>query len=449
MSRLSALIIEDDTGLREALTLTLSDAGFDVVTAEDGESGLRLLSECPIGLVVTDIKLPGKSGLQVLDEVLREFPGLPVLIMTAFGTIKDAVDAMRKGAADFLVKPFAADVLVNRVREFILRDDYNGDQLIAVDPEAREVFSLAAQVAKSDATVMISGESGTGKEILARFIHRTSSRSDGKFVAINCAAIPENMLEAMLFGYEKGAFTGALQAMPGKFEQAQGGTLLLDEISEMDIGLQAKILRVLQEREVERLGGRKTISLDVRVITTTNRRLIDEVRDGRFREDLYFRLNVFPLLLPPLRQRPGDIIPLAEYLLQQHARNEGHSIRRLSTAAREKLLSHNWPGNIRELDNLLLRALVLQQGDTIESRHLMFENYGKDEIKQEKNNTDFLLTTDSLNRNLKTHEHDLILEALRSENGSRKNAAKRLGISPRTLRYKLALMRDAGVLAGA
>lgn len=294
--------------------------------------------------------------------------------------------------------------------------------------------------------MMIGGESGTGKEVLARFIHQHSKRRKQPFVAINCAAIPDNMLEATLFGYEKGAFTGAYQSCPGKFEQADGGTLLLDEISEMNLGLQAKLLRVLQEREVERLGGRKTISLNVRVLATSNRIMREEVAAGRFREDLFYRLNVFPLYLPPLRERIQDILPLARHLLVRHTREVGRAIPEFTPAAEQKLQAYQWPGNVRELDNLLQRILILHSSDMIDAEILSFG------VAQDgpSNRVATAVESDALGHDLKAREQDLIIEALRAGQGSRKYAAERLGISERTLRYKLARLREAGIaLPGA
>lgn len=308
---------------------------------------------------------------------------------------------------------------------------------VAVDTSSRLVLDLARRVASTDCSVLIVGESGTGKEVLARLIHRASPRADQPFVAVNCAAIPENMLEAMLFGYEKGSFTGAHSAHAGKFEQAQGGTLLLDEITEMPLALQAKLLRVLQEREVERIGGSGAVQLDVRVIATTNRLLRSEVAAGRFREDLYYRLNVFPLALAPLRERRDDILPLATHLLALRAR-PGQRIPALSADAAHLLLTYPWPGNVRELDNLLQRALVLVEGVVIEAEHILFE-------KQPASGDAPLRTGPALHEKMERAERDVILEALRAANGSRREVAEKLGISPRTLRYKLARIRSAGI----
>jgi len=318
---------------------------------------------------------------------------------------------------------------------------------VACAPSSRRLVDLARRVALSDCTVLVVGESGTGKEVLARYIHRRSPRTGQPFVAVNCAAIPESMLEAMLFGYERGSFTGAHAAHPGKFEQAQGGTLLLDEVTEMPLALQAKLLRVLQEREVERLGGRMPVSLDVRVIATTNRRLREDVAAGRFREDLYYRLNVFPLAIAPLRLRRDDVLPLAMQLLTARCR-PGEPIPALSAEAAHLLLTYDWPGNVRELDNLLQRALILVNGPVIRPEHIQFEL--ANEALQPPGSAGAALSSRqdairSLAGSLVQAERDLILDALRTHQGSRREAAERLGISPRTLRYKLARLREAGI----
>jgi len=352
-----------------------------------------------------------------------------VLLMTAYGSIDKAVEAMKQGAADYLVKPFEAAELRTRVARF-LSDDQTERDFIAIDPKSRELFTTAERVAAKAVTVLLDGESGSGKEIIARHIHNCSDRVDHALVAINCAAIPENMLEALLFGHEKGAFTGATGRSDGKFVQADGGTLLLDEVSEMDLALQAKLLRVLQEREVEALGAKTPRPVDVRVIATTNRDLAGEVARGSFREDLFYRLNVFPLHVPALRERPLDIVPLAEHFVVRHQPIDPPTF---SAAAQQCLLQHSWPGNVRELENAVERALVLLSGPSIEPHHLRLESAE-------------VVTQDSgaLDGELKAQETRLIIEAL-EVGGGRAAAAERLGISPRTLRYKLARMRAAGV----
>ena len=441
MSLATVLIVEDDPSLREALSDTLELAGYPVRVAEEGRSALEILREEPVGMVVSDVQMRPMDGHELLREIKSTHPEVPVLLMTAYGSIEQAVAAMHDGAVDYLVKPFEAEVLVSKVAGHIIpANDETIDGPVVEDLRSREVLELARRVAQSEATVLVNGESGTGKEVFARYIHQSSPRADGPFIAINCAAIPENMLEAMLFGYEKGAFTGAYQSAPGKFEQAQGGTLLLDEISEMSLPLQAKLLRVLQERELERLGGRKLIELDVRVLATTNRRLREEVSAGRFREDLYYRLNVFPLALPPLRDRPRDILPLARHLLQKSLR-PGQPMPDFSNEAKEQLLGHCWPGNIRELDNLMQRALILHDQGQIQARDLCFEENAEPSGEARKS----AVSAGRLPEDLRSVEEQMILDALQEGRGSRKRVAEKLGISERTLRYKIARMRDAGV----
>jgi two-component system response regulator FlrC len=447
MTQPTVLIVEDDTALRDALCATVELAGFGAEAAENGAQALQLVETGDYSLVVSDVQMSGVDGHTLLQKLKFSVPELPVVLMTAYGTIEKAVDAMRAGAADYLVKPFEAEVLVEMVRRYVPHGD-DDPEVIAEDPATRKLANLARRVAVTDATVMISGESGVGKEVFAQLIHRHSARADGPFVAINCAAIPENMLEASLFGYEKGAFTGAYQSRAGKFEQAQGGTLLLDEISEMDLGLQAKLLRVLQEREVERLGGRDIIPLNVRVLATTNRNMREEVAAGRFREDLFYRLNVFPLHLAPLRQRTADILPLTNRLIRRYC-PEGRSVPHLSKDAQQALLKHRWPGNVRELDNVIQRALILLNGDQLEVGDLCFEQ-DVSIANHEAETEAYELTAGKqcLDGGLKSREFELILNALR-DHGSRKEAAERLGISPRTLRYKLARMREQGIAVPA
>ena len=441
MSKTTILIVEDDAGLREALLDTLLLGNYNVVAADCAEQALMMLSSQNVDLVVSDIQMGEMSGLTLLKSIKSKYPNMPVLLMTAYATIDDAVQAMRDGATDYLSKPFAPEVLLNLVGRYAPAQKIESRTPIVADPSSLKLLELSRKVAKSEATVMVMGPSGSGKEVLSRYIHDQSPRSDAPFVAINCAAIPENMLEATLFGYEKGAFTGAIQACPGKFEQAQDGTLLLDEITEMDLALQAKLLRVLQEREVERLGGRKTVKLNVRVIATSNRDLRKAVDAGEFREDLYYRLNVFPIEWRPLAQRPGDIIPLAEHLVQRHASSQGLGTIRLSAAARNKLSQYSWPGNVRELENVVQRALILCENNEIDAGDLMIDEdmLAPLEGVQEK------VEDNKLGSELRYQEHQIILDTLVSCNGKRKDVAEKLGISPRTLRYKLARMREDGI----
>lgn len=436
MSEPAVLIVEDDANLRQALSDTLSGSDYPVFSAKSGPEALSILNRESVGLVVSDVQMEPMSGHELLGHIRQHNPTLPAVLMTAYGTIENAVEEMRNGAADYLVKPFAASELIGVVDRY-MRAPPDSDLPVAADPKTIELLRVAGRVAQSNVTVTLSGESGTGKEVFARHVHNQSARRDQPFIAINCAAIPENMLEAVLFGHEKGAFTGANATHEGKFEQANGGTLLLDEISEMDISLQAKILRVIQEREVERVGGRKTIPLDVRVLATTNRDLRQRVTDGKFREDLYYRLNVFPLHIPPLRQRPGDIQPLAQLAISRHYDGD-RSVPVLSECATAKLLTHDWPGNVRELENVIQRSLIMLAGNEITAQSLVFEEVSGEEMAHESPGK-------ALRNDLKQREFQLVIDALRADEGNRRCAAQKLGISPRTLRYKLAQMRKAGV----
>jgi two-component system response regulator FlrC len=440
MSITNVLVVEDDTDLREAIVDTLDVSGFSVDSVSDAESALVWLKQQTCDLVISDVNMPGISGYQLMREIATEWPQLPVLIMTAYGSISNAVEAIRNGAVDYLEKPFSTEKLVSVVERFV-SCEVDDQEPVAEDVETRKVFQLAKKVAQTDSSVMIMGESGTGKEVLARYIHRFSPRSDQAFVAINCAAIPENMLEATLFGHEKGAFTGAYQSSAGKFEQANGGTLLLDEISEMDINLQAKLLRVLQEKEVERIGGKKTISLDVRVLATTNRNLRAQVEQGKFREDLYYRLCVFPMMWKPLRERKSDIIPLAKRMIAIKQKAE---VIVLDASAEFALTQHKWPGNIRELDNVIQRALILCSNGVITSDDIFIPDDGVNQAPD----LDVDLEPDmssALGEDLKKREFEVIIDTLRTLGGSKKQTAEKLGISPRTLRYKLARMRESGI----
>ncbi|ACE83013.1 sigma-54-dependent transcriptional regulator [Cellvibrio japonicus] len=489
---ISILVVEDDSNLREALTDTLQLAEYHVIAVDSAEAALRQLAMGgDIRMIVSDVNMGGMSGHALLRHVKQDYPQIPLMLITAYASIKESVEAMQQGAVDYLVKPFAPQTLVETVARHLGVAQFSGDEPVAEAASSRQLLQLACRVAQSDSTVLIVGESGTGKEVLARYIHDHSQRRNQPFIAINCAAIPENMLEAMLFGHEKGAYTGAHTSSPGKFEQANGGTLLLDEISEMDIGLQAKLLRVLQEREVERLGGRKTIKLDVRVIATSNRDMRSEVVAGKFREDLYYRLSVLPLQWAPLRDRIEDIVPLAERLLHKHAHKQNRRGVVLSMSAKQLLMAYAWPGNVRELDNIMQRALILQPGRSIEAEDLGLDAGGSYQqhpasYSQKPNllqaaqalqgqgtagfghppvmpfavsgvhrgdaialvsNTPVQhssLNNPALGNDLKQREYEIIMNTLRMERGSRKNTAERLGISARTLRYKIARLREEG-----
>ncbi|HIJ29937.1 MAG: sigma-54-dependent Fis family transcriptional regulator [Gammaproteobacteria bacterium] len=479
MNHSKILIVEDDPDLREALVDTLELSDYEVLATENGFEALEWIEAEEIGLVFSDVQMDHMDGHTLLKTIRAKTPHLPVVLMTAYGTIDKAVEAMNDGAVNYLVKPFEAETLLESASQYIDRDASSEEDFVANDEKSRDVRAMARRVAESEATIMIMGESGTGKEVLSRYVHKNSKRSEGPFVAINCAAIPENMLEAMLFGYEKGSFTGAYKSSAGKFEQAQGGTILLDEISEMDLLLQAKLLRVLQEKEVERLGGREPIPLDVRVLCTTNRDMKSEVQKGRFREDLFYRLNVFPLELPALRDRPNDIIPIAKKLLERHTPAD-RPVPLFAAAAEEKLKHSPWPGNIRELENVVQRAMILSRGNEILAEDLLMEQGMMSDLKpalEQSQHTEAphleplaeqpAPTTPSpvepqapplaqpasqetpfvagagAGMKLKEQETQMILDALESS-ATRQEVSDKLGISPRTLRYKIARLKEAG-----
>ncbi len=451
MNAMNILVVEDDEALRDALLVTLEAAGHRALGADGGPAALALIGREPFNMVVSDLRMSPMDGLELLAEIRHRKPGLPVLLMTAFGDVDKAVAAMRGGACDFMLKPFEPKALIEQIARYAQPPQGGGEGIIAGDPRTKDVLLLAARVARTDATVLLTGESGTGKEVFARYIHDQSNRSRGPFVAINCAAIPDNLLEATLFGHEKGAYTGAQGAQAGKFEQANTGTLLLDEISEMPLSLQAKLLRVLQEREVERVGGKKPIPLDIRVLATSNRDMAAEVAAGRFREDLYYRLNVFPLQIPGLRERPGDIVPLATHFLAQHGARLGKAAR-LAPSGAAKLAAYHWPGNVREMENVLQRAIIMAPGDLVEAEHLLLAGgqpaamapvHAMPAAEAAMPESPASAGTPA---NMKDLERQHILDTLAKVGGSRKKAVEALGISERTLRYKLKQYKDEGYL---
>ena len=470
MSIAKILVVEDDAVLQEALVDTLSLNGFDVISVSNAEDALVALDD-DIGMVFSDIRMDGMDGYTLMTRIRAIKPYLPIVLMTAYGTIEQAVDAMKSGAVDYIVKPFEANVLVEKAKVYFNRDASSEDDFVVADPATQQLKAMAQKVAESDASILISGESGTGKEVLARFIHHQSSRAKQPFVAINCAAIPEGMLEAMLFGHEKGAFTGAAKAMPGKFEQAQHGTIFLDEIGEMKPELQAKLLRVVQEKEVERIGSTKLIQLDVRVLSASNVDMKKAISAGEFREDLFYRLNVFPMRLPPLRDRPRDIAAIAERLLHRHC-GSARVEPMVSAQAMKRLIQYKWPGNIRELDNVIQRALVMMSGDTIQEQDILLDDLYV--IESPQNTVETLLESERVSSNissvpqgsvadhvnestdadfkplefpldLKARETQLILETLKQNGGHRQKTAEDLNISPRTLRYKIAKLKELGI----
>ncbi len=374
---LRVLVVDDDPGMRDGMALSLKRSGFFAEQARGGEEALRMVRPGAYDAVVTDLRMPGMDGLQLTARLKAVDPGLPVLLITAFGSLESAREAMRLGAFDFLSKPFSPEELTSALNKAMKAEGHlkaeepsEAPVILTQDPVLGETLALARRAADSRATILIQAESGTGKELLAKLIHGSSPRRNGPFVAINCAAIPENLLESELFGYEKGAFTGATGMKLGRFEQADGGTMVLDEVGELPLGLQGKLLRVLQERTVDRLGGTRPIPVDVRLIALTNRDLQTEVKAGRFREDLYYRLNVIPLDLPPLRDRPGDLSLLAAHFAERYARENDRPVPELTPSFLAALTRHPWAGNIRELENVIQRCVVLNQARRLSQRDL-------------------------------------------------------------------------------
>lgn len=418
------LVVDDDSEMRSALKDAIQRLGYPTVICEDGYEAVDKLSQCHFSLLITDMKMPRMDGLTLLKEMRKRGYSIPVLVITGFGTIENAVDTMKEGAVDYLLKPFSFESLKATI-ESIVRRTSSEKEIISANPQMQKIVSLAGNLAMSDITVLIYGESGTGKELLARYIHKNSKRGDKPFVAVNCAAIPDNLLESELFGYEKGAFTGAIERRKGKFELANGGTILLDEIGEMSMTLQAKLLRVLQEREIDRIGGKEPIPIDVRVIATTNRDLQKECSQGRFREDLYYRLNVFPIKVPALRERPEDIEVLSIYFLEKFSNSYRKNIRGFQKEAIEFLKGSQWKGNVRELENTIQRAVFVCSKEYITKNDLMIEDVRSSETKVFNNGS------------LKEIERELILKTLEEVGGNKTKAAKILGLSVRTIRNKL------------
>lgn len=414
------LVLDDDAQMRAALTEAIQRLGYEAVVCATGGDAVGKLRRSEFALVVTDMKMPKMDGLSFLREVRRRNSSMPVLVITGFGTVENAVESMKEGAVDYLMKPFSFDALQRTIQSVMVRSAVDRE-IITADPEMQKVVNLARSLATSDITVLITGESGTGKELLARSIHRLSRRAEKPFVAVNCAAIPDALLESELFGHEKGAFTGAAERKAGKFELAHSGMLLLDEVGEMSLILQAKLLRVLQEREIDRVGGREPVRVDVRVIATTNRDLAKECREGRFREDLYYRLNVFPLRVPSLRERPQDIMLLSTRFLERFAGAAGKQIVGFTDAAVEILNARSWRGNVRELENTIQRAVFMCYQGRIGTEHLLFDE----------------LQAESTNGRIADMERKLILDTLKDVNGNKTRAAQILGVSVRTIRNKL------------
>ena len=439
------LIVEDEAKMRRLLELNLGEDGFSTLPAGDAESGLKLLRENPVDLVLTDLKLPGMDGLDFLQAVKRHNSALPVVVMTAFGSVETAVDAMKAGASDYVLKPFSLvemrmvihkELDVHKLREEnrslreALGRRYELANVAARSPKMQEVLATVERVAPTNATVLLGGESGVGKDLIARAIHEKSRRARGPFVKINSTAIPENLLESELFGYERGAFTGAVASKPGKFELADKGTLFLDEIGDVPPATQVKLLRVLQEREFERLGGTKTVKVDVRLIAATNRDLREALEQGTFREDLYYRLNVVPIDIAPLRERREDIPELVNIFIARFAGDSGKPVDGISPDAMRILTNYHWPGNVRELQNIIERACALAKETTIEATDIHLDTRP---AKAGNGANKFL--PDGLT--LEQWEDEMIQEALRRANGNKSQAARLLGLSRNALRYRL------------
>jgi len=444
-SNATILIVEDEAKMRRLLELNLADDGFETLSAGDAETGLKLLQNGPVDLVLTDLKLPGMSGLDFLAAVKRIQAALPVVVMTAFGTVETAVEAMKAGASDYVLKPFSLDEMrmvvhkeldVHRLRtenrslREALQQRYRHPNVIARSAKMQEVLATVERVASTNSTVLLGGESGVGKDLVARAIHEKSRRASGPFIKINSTAIPENLLESELFGYEKGAFTGATTSKPGKFELADKGTLFLDEIGDVPPVTQVKLLRVLQEREFERLGGTRTIKVDVRLVAATNRDLRAALEEGTFREDLYYRLNVVPVDIPPLREHKEDIPDLVNLFLARQADESARKITGVSPEAMKILIDHHWPGNVRELQNIMERAAALASGPVLGPSDIQID---AQRTKPADSSNSFLPE----GMTLEQWEDEMIRESLRRANGNKSQAARLLGLSRNALRYRL------------
>ncbi len=432
MSRKSILVVDDEKSQREILEIILSSEGYDVTTASSGEAALKFAKDRRFDLVLTDLKMTGMDGIELLQQLLAQDSSIIVILLTAHGSIDSAKEALRRGAFDYLQKPYERDALLETIRRALVRLDAIDMEIISASPEMEAVKKMILKVARSNSTVLVRGESGTGKELIARAIHNQSPRVTEMFQAVNCAAINENLLESELFGHERGSFTGAHAEKKGLFEVADRGTLFLDEIGELDIGMQAKLLRALQEREIRRVGGTRPIKIDVRVVAATNRDLRAMVADGRFRDDLYYRINVLSVDVPPLRERREDIPVLINYFLKKHTRNTSRLVRGFTTETKKLLLDYAWPGNVRQLESAIERAILLCEGDLITVEDLPLE------VRQESrpaSESAFKLPPEGIA--FEDVERGLIMQAMEQTDYNITKAAKLLGLTFRTLQYRL------------
>jgi len=460
------LVVDDDRLSREFLTEAVQSLGYQAIAATSSQDALELIRSKQPDLVLSDLRMPEVDGIELIKQVNDEWPELPTVLITAHGTVESAVQAMRNGASDFLLKPTspeALEIVIERIERTLrlqreneyLREEVVGsgaDSIVAESPTMLELLRSAARISRSKGTVLISGESGTGKERVAQYIHQNSQRADGPFIRVDCAALSEQLLESELFGHERGSFTGAHKTHTGRFELADNGTLLLDELGEISSNMQAKLLRVLQEDEFERVGGQKTIKVDVRVIAATNRDLAKEVAAGRFREDLYYRLHVLPIHIAALRERPEDIMALAKHFAEQYARQNGVTTPAISTEAQERLLEWSWPGNVRELENVVQRAVILGKEGTVNADDLVFGPSQGDPAQAKQAFANMGLDAPELglalaNNPMADIERVAILATLEATRGNKTEAARRLGLTARTLSNKMKIWRQAGLVA--
>ena len=450
MKAAKVLVVDDELNMRLVLKAMLKKEGYDVVTAADGLEALKILREEKFAVVATDLKMPGLDGMGLLGRIMQDDPSLPVIILTAYGTVANAVDALKKGAFDYLTKPFEQDelktVVLKAVKTRLMSDSdlsaatgADPHRIVGASSSMAEIHEIIRKVSPTTTTVLITGETGTGKELIARAIHRSSTRNEQPFIKINCAAIAENLVESELFGYERGAFTGAVTTKPGRFELAHLGTLFLDEVGEIPRDMQVKLLQAIQDQSFERVGGLKTVSVDVRLVAATNLNLLQEVKEGKFREDLFYRLNVFPIHVPPLRERTEDILSLSDYFLEKFNRKLKRSVKGIDAEVRDCFLSYPWPGNIRELEHLLERMVLMAEGFLITMKLVPADVAA---TSREPRPAPMALTEEKTGHDvLKSHmegmERQIIARCLEECGGNVTRAAERLGLSRKGLQLKM------------